>query len=337
MSEVRVDLVTGGTGIVGCHVIDALLERGRGVRALVREGADRSIIRRVLEHYHSDGAARFQRIEWAVGDLFDILSLEAAMRDAQHVYHCAALVSFDGRDGRELLRVNINGTANVVDTALAAGVERLCHVSSTATITVGPEGGAADESRPFAENGRQSAYAVSKYGAELEVYRGIAEGLDAVMVNPCVVLGPGLGGRSSMTMVERFRQGSRFFPGGSNAVVDARDVATAMVELVRTGHSGERYLLVGENVTYERLATLLTASAGRPRPSFRLKPWMLEAAWRLEALRTLFGGRAMITKQTARTASRQRLYDGSKARATGLVFRTAEEAVANVAAFLDGN
>ena len=329
------DLVTGGTGIVGAHVLDALLAQGRSVRALLRKGSDPSIVQRILKHYHTDGAERFQRIEWVEGDLFEVDALRDAMQGVEHLYHCAALVSFDPRDRPAMMSVNAEGTANVVDAALETGVRRLCHVSSTATIGGGMDGSTGDETKPFVQNSSSSAYAISKAKAELEVYRGIAEGLDAVMVNPCVVLGPGIAGRSSMTMVERVRKGSRFFPGGSNAVVDARDVATAMTRLITEGASGERYLLIGEGISYRKLFTLIAQSAGKPAPTMPLPAWALELGWRVEAMRTVFGGRPLITRNTARTASRIRLYDGSKAeRLLGMKFRSAEEAVTNVAVFL---
>lgn len=321
---------------MGSHVIAALLAQGREVRALLRKGGDASIVRRILEHYHPDGAERFQRIQWVEGDLFDPDVLRAAMQGVEHVYHCAALVSFDPRDTLELMRVNVQGTANVVDAALETGVVRLCHVSSTATIGGALDGGSGDETKPFAEDRHSSPYAISKADAELEVQRGIAEGLQAVMVNPCVVLGPGVPGRSSMTMFERVRKGTRFFPTGSNAVVDARDVATAMTRLITAGASGERYLLIGENLPYRKLFNLIVKSAGKPPPTRSLPAWALELGWRLEAVRTRFGGRPLITKHTARTASRPRLYDGSKAaNLLAMPFRNADEAVENVVGFMD--
>lgn len=320
---------------MGAHVIDALLRQGREVRALLRKVSDTSIVQRILMHYHADGEERFQRIQWVEGDLFDVGALREAMHGVEHVYHCAALVSFDPRDSDALQRINVEGTANVVNAALEAGVKRLCHVSSTATIGGGLDGGTGDETKPFVQDKHSSGYAISKADAELEVHRGIAEGLDAVLVNPCVVIGPGMPGRSSMTMIERIRKGTRFFPAGSNAVVDARDVATAMTRLITEGAVGERYLLIGENLPYRKLFTLIAASAGRPAPSLLLPKWALELGWRAESLRTLFGGRPLITRHTARTASRARHYDGSKAeRLLGMRFRSAEEAVANVSAFL---
>ena len=322
---------------MGAHVLDALLTEGRSVRALLRKSSDTSIVKRILEHYHPDGAERFQRIQWVEGDLFDVDALREAMQGVDHVYHCAAMVSFDPRDARELLRTNVEGTASVVDAALDSGVKRLCHVSSTATIGGGLDGGIGDETKPFVQDKNSSGYAISKADAELEVYRGIAEGLNAVMVNPCVVFGPGQHGRSTMTMIDRVSKGSRFFPGGTNAVVDARDVATAMTRLITEGGIGERYLLIGEEISYQRLFTLIAQSAGKPAPSMKLPAWALELGWRAEGLRTLFGGRPLITRNTARTASRVRHYDGSKSeRLLGMRFRSAEEAVANVADFLRG-
>lgn len=330
------DLITGGTGIVGSHVLAELLAQGRPVRALVRPGTDTAIVRRVLRHYHADGDARFARIQWVPGDLFDGAALAEAMRGVEHVYHAAALVSFDPRDREALFATNITGTANVVNAALDAGVKRLCHVSSTASIGRRDDGALTNEDTPYRQTRDTSPYTISKHDAELEVQRGIAEGLDAVLVNPCVVLGPGIAGRSSMTMIERLRKGSRFYAPGANAVVDARDVATAMVRLVATGPSGERHLLIGENVTYQRLFGLIATAAGHPAPHLRLRPWMLGLAWRAESLRTLFGGRPMITRYTAATSLRPTRYDGAKAeRVLGMRFRGADEAVANAMAFVN--
>lgn len=331
------DLVTGGTGIVGVHVLNELLDRGRPVRALHRPGSDRDLVLRVLRHYHPDGDARFQRIEWVEGDLLEPDALSAAMKGVERVFHCAALVSFDPRDTERLFLHNITGTANVVNAMLSNGVQRLAHVSSTATIGFKPDGSANDESVPFKADKTASAYAISKYEAELEVQRGIAEGLFAVMVNPCVVIGPGPAGRSSMTIMERLRKGSRFYPRGSNAVVDARDVATALVRLLDEGVSGERHLLIGENISYRDLFSTIARNAGKDVPTTAIAPWTMELAWRSERLRTLFGGRPLVTKASARTASRQRLYDGAKARRVlSMEFRKADEAVANTERFLRG-
>lgn len=331
------DLVTGGTGIVGAHVVDALLTAGRPVRVLVREGSDRSIIRRVLQHYHADGAARFERLAWHVSDLLDPTGLGEAMQDVERVFHCAAIVSFDPRDATAMLRENIGGTANVVNAMLERGVKRLCHVSSTATINLRTDGCASTEADAFVQDKHSSPYAISKHEAEMEVQRGIAEGLHAVMVNPCIVLGPGMPGRSSMTMIDRVRRGTRFYPPGSNAVVDARDVASAMLRAMDVAAVGERHLLIGENLPYRALFTNIAEAFGQAAPTVSLRPWMLELGWRVERLRTLFFGRPFITRHTARTAYRQRAYDGARARTVlGMEFRDAREALRNVAVFMGG-
>jgi nucleoside-diphosphate-sugar epimerase len=289
-------------------------------------------------HYHADGAVRFERIQWHVSDLLDPTGMREAMQGVERVFHCAAIVSFDPRDAKAMLRENIGGTANVVNAMLAAGVQRLCHVSSTATIGLRADGRASTETDAFVQDRKSSPYAISKHEAEMEVQRGIAEGLHAVLVNPCIVLGPGAPGRSSMTMIERVRRGTRFYPPGSNAVVDARDVAAAMLRAMDVAAVGERHLLIGENLSYRALFATIAGAFGQAPPTTPLRPWMLELGWRVERLRALFFGRPFITRHTARTAYRQRAYDGAKARtALGMAFRDARESVRNVAVFLEGS
>ena len=331
------DLVTGATGIVGGHVLLECALRGP-VRAIYRQGCDRSIVERLFRHYHPEPELALENVHWVEADLLDVVAMDEAMTGIQRVYHAAAMVSFAAKDADAMWRMNVIGTANVVNAALRNGAYRLCHVSSTAAIGEAPEGAARDERSPWDENARASDYSRTKYAAELEVQRGIAEGLEAIMVNPCIVIGPGRAGRSSMTLVERLQKGTRFYPRGSNAVVDARDVARAMTILMERGGNGERYLLVGENLSYRRLFTLLTAAFNRPEPTIALKPWWLSLAWRLEHLRTrVLGGTPFITSDTAQSALSHRSYDASKAKAVpGITFRSAQEAVDNVADFVKG-
>lgn len=332
------ELITGGTGIVGSHLLFELTAAGKRVRALLRPGSDRSIVERVFRHYRADATELLERIEWVEGDLHDMPALQESMQGVTQVYHAAALVSFDPRDNKALHHTNAVGTANIVDAALLSGVQRLCHVSSTAAIGVEPPGVERNERSPWSETPDTSPYAASKYAAELEVYRGIAEGLDAVIVNPCIILGPGMAGRSTMTLVERIRKGTSFHTVGSNAVVDARDVAACAVRLMHEGGSGERYLLVGENLTYQELFATLAICLGRPATKYALPPLVLALAWRLERLRTLFGGRPFITRHTAHSAVISRSWSSAKViELLGYTFRPAHEAASNVAAFLQGN
>ncbi len=329
------DLVTGATGIVGTHLLLELLRDGRTVRALRRGSSDTGIVARVFKHY---GAAHLEnRIEWIEGDLLDAVALADAMDGAEHVYHAAALVSFDPRRADALHAVNVQGTANAVNAALEAGVKRLCHVSSTASIGAAPPGVMRDESMAFTDGRNSSDYARSKHLAELEVHRGIAEGLDAVIVNPSVIIGPGLPGRSSMTLIERLRKGTRWYTSGSNAFVDARDVAACMRKLMDQGFLGERYLLVGENASYKRLFELAAEGFGQAPPALEAKPWMLALAWRAERMRSLLTGSSpLVTKATVSSALSTRAYSNAKVTAVlGCQFRPLEESVANTVSFAE--
>jgi nucleoside-diphosphate-sugar epimerase len=195
--------------------------------------------------------------------------------------------------------------------------------------------GPVDESLPWAPDSHTSGYAWSKYEAELEVQRGIAEGLDAVIANPSVVLGPGAAGRSSMTLAERLRKGTRFHPPGSNGFVDARDVADALITLMERGATGERYLLVGSNTSYAELFRRYCEGFGLQAPQRLVAPWMLAVAWRLERLRTaITGGRPLVTRFTAHSACAQRSYASTRARSLGIAFRPLQESVDNVVRYL---
>lgn len=327
------DLVTGATGIVGTHVLLELLRAGRPVRALHRADSDRGIVQRVFRHYGHEGLAG--RIEWAQGDLQDVDALRDALQGITHVYHAAAVVSFDPRHARSMYAVNAGGTANLVDMALEAGVCRLCHVSSTAAIGSAGAGAVRDESMPWADVAGTSDYSRSKHLAEMEVQRGIAEGLDAVIVNPSVIIGPGAPGRSSMALLTRLRKGTRFYTRGTNAFVDARDVAACMVALIERGSCGERYLIPGENATYRSLFEAACRAFGNPAPTWEAKAWMLHLAWRAERLRSLLTGSSpLVTRTAVASALARRSYSDAKAaELLGYRFRALEESVANAASF----
>ncbi|MFN3874971.1 MAG: NAD-dependent epimerase/dehydratase family protein [Flavobacteriales bacterium] len=328
------DLVTGGTGIVGAHLLLELLRQGRSVRALRRRGSDTGLVRRVFRHYGQEALA--DRIEWAEGDLLDVVSLADGLQGSERVYHCAALVSFAGGKAGELFDANVTGTANVVNAALEAGSQRLCLVSSIAALGPSKGGGPLDEAAAWDDAAPASPYAISKHLAEMEAHRGMAEGLPCVIVNPGLVIGPGAEGRSSMALVNRLRQGTRWYTKGANGFVDARDVAACMVKAMERGAPGERYVLVGENASYRRLFELLCEAFGRPAPRLEARPWMLHLARRAEAIRGLLtGAEPLVTRQTVASALARRAYSSSKARERlGHQFLSLEESVANAAAFI---
>lgn len=334
----KMELITGGTGIVGTHVLLERAVAGAAVKALYRRNSDRSIVDRVFHHYRPDADALLERIHWVEGDLHSIDALEEAMTGVQHVYHAAAMVSFDPRDAREMHRVNVEGTANVVNAALATGVQRICHVSSIAAIGEGTGDEERHEGMVRESDDRISAYALSKYEAEMEIHRGIAEGVEGVMVNPGLILGPGRSGRSSMTLIDRLRKGTRYHPPGANAFVDVRDVAELMVQVMHKAPSGGRYILVGENMSYARMFAEAATTFRNASPSHRLAPWMLELAWRVEKARTwITRTKPFVTRDTVQSALAERRYSNAASiTLTGHAYRTVNEALTNVAAFLEG-
>ena len=315
-------LVTGGAGLVGKELIAQLLAKGKSVKAI----------------YNKTSITGFNDInlQQVPCDVLDVAGLEEVMEGVVEVYHCAGVVAFTSKDAAKLFKVNVEGTANIVNAALNAGVRKLVHISSIAALGRPLNSkDLTDETMPWTEAISNSRYGHSKYLGELEVWRGIAEGLPAVIVNPSLILGAGNWDTGSTEIFKSVYKELPWYTEGVTGFVDVRDVATAMIRLITDGGTGERYLLIGEEISYERLFTLIAQSAGKPAPSLKLPGWALELGWRAEGLRTLFGGRPLITRNTARTASRVRHYDGSKVkRLLGMQFRSAEEAVMNVADFL---
>ncbi|NVO30144.1 NAD-dependent epimerase/dehydratase family protein [Hymenobacter lapidiphilus] len=304
-------LVTGGTGLVGSFLLAELGRRGLPVRAIYR-GQIPPVV------------AGAQAVEWVPGDLRDGLGLRAALEGVSHVFHCAGLVSYAPQDEEDLLRVNVEGTANVVDACLERPGIRLGYVSSVAALG----GGAAaaqrelptteplriDEQGQWDLGAEHSAYATSKYLAELEVWRGVSEGLRAVVVNPSVVLGPADWHRSSTRLFRYAYDEHRFYTPSSLNLVDVRDVAEMLAQLtLDTDHSGERYVLNAGHWPLAEVLGLMAAGFGKRPPSVAVPGWAAETIWRLEHVRSLLtGARPLITKDTARAGRRPLAYQTDK-------------------------
>lgn len=304
-------LVTGGSGLVGSFLLAELSRRKLPVRAIYRSDQAPSVA----------GAAG---VEWVPGDVRDGLGLRAALDDGvTHVFHCAGLVSYAPQDEEELLRVNVEGTANVVDACLERPGIRLGFVSSVAALGGGkaaeaPGAGPVfiDEKAQWDLGAEHSAYATSKYLAELEVWRGVSEGLKAVMVNPSVVLGPADWSRSSTRLFRYAYDEHRFYTSSTMNLVDVRDVAEMLASLVLdTTRSGERYVLsAGCRPLGEVLGLMATAFGKRP-PTVAVPNWAAETIWRLEHARSLLtGARPLITRDTARAGRRPFEYRADKIR-----------------------
>ncbi|QJB41008.1 NAD-dependent epimerase/dehydratase family protein [Chitinophaga oryzae] len=319
-------LVTGGTGFLGSYLIRSLVAAGKPVRALYRKAP----------------SPRLQdlsgKIEWVQGDILDVCALEDAMQGVTQVYHCAAVVSFQPGHAAGLMKINVEGTANVVNLALDAGVKKLVYVSSVAAIGRAKEQAAIDEDCEWEDSPNNSRYSISKYQGEMEVWRGIAEGLDAVIVNPSIILGAGFWDEGSGTLLKNAWKEFPYYTEGVNGFVDVLDVVKAMVLLMDSPVSGERFILSAGNWGYRQLFTSMAHALGKKPPHIAAKPWMAELVWRLEKVKGLLTGKQpVITKETARTAQLKVYYDNQKILKAlpEFTFRPLEETIREIsAAFL---
>lgn len=322
--------VTGGTGLVGSFVLRYLLHRGyTQVRALRRATSTLDLVSDIRE-----------RIDWVEGDLLDVDALEAGMEGATTVYHCAASIDHRPRGRAVMRRTNVTGTATVVNAALHCSVSQLCHVSSTAALGRRPGLTQIDERTEWKADDWNSAYAVSKYDAELEVRRGEAEGLRVLIVNPSLVMGPGRWDRGMPRWLSNVDRGLRFYPTGGGGLVDVRDVATFMVRAVEASYFGERYVLNATNLPYRTVFDEIADLLDRPRPKTPVTPLLQALAWRWEALRARLsaGHEPLVTRETASNSARTFHYDGTAAtRLPGFAYRDWRNSLRDlVACFPDG-
>lgn len=298
-------LVTGGTGFLGSYLLRYLVREGyTRVRALRRATSQLDLVTEIVD-----------KIEWVEGDVLDIFSLEDAMQHVQLVYHCAAIVSFDPRDYEAMRQVNVDGTANVVNAALNAKVEKLVHVSSTAAIGRMKNQSIVTEATKWERSNYNSEYAISKYLAENEVWRGMVEGLNVAVVNPAVILGSGRWDEGPLKFFKLGGQNFPFYTRGTAGFVDVRDVARFMLQLMESEVTGERYILSGETLTYQTVMNEIATHLNKKPPSIQINSFLQQVAWRVEWLRSrVLGGRPLVTKETASHSLRTFFYQNDKSR-----------------------
>ncbi|HEV7350715.1 SDR family NAD(P)-dependent oxidoreductase [Telluribacter sp.] len=321
-------LITGATGLVGSAVARRLIKEGHTVLALHRSNSDRSLLREVEK-----------QVQWVEGDILDIYSLENAIREADYVVHAAAVVSFVPRDRDAMYKVNVEGTANVVNACQKIGTTKLCHISSVAAlgrpdlrkVEAGHDIVITEDQR-WEESPSNSHYAKTKYLAELEIWRGVAEGLNAVIVNPSLVLGEGDWDRSSTQIFRYVYDEKPFYTDGLMNYVDVVDVAEAVYRLLFSDITAERFILSAGSMTYQELFNQIADVFGKKRPGLRVSSSLTAVIWRFEALRSwLTGSPPLITRETAKSATHRFRYDGRKVqKAIGLTFRSYEETIRRV-------
>ncbi|MGB5005666.1 MAG: NAD-dependent epimerase/dehydratase family protein [Ferruginibacter sp.] len=311
-------LVTGGAGLLGKALITELLLAGKPVRAV----------------YHKTRLADFndENLQQVQCDILDVVGLEEAMQGVQQVYHCAAIITFNPKRRQEMFKINIEGTANMVNAALDAGVQKMLYVSSVAALGRLREDKMVDETMNWTEETSNSSYGQSKYLAEMQVWRGIGEGLDAVMVNPVIILGPGDWNGGSSQIFKNVYNEFPWYADGITGFVDVRDVVKAMMQLMNSPVTAERFIISAENRSYDDVFNLIAKAFGKKPPHKKVTRGIAKMVWRLEAIKSYFTGKdPLVTRETAATAMAKVYFDNRKLTRflPGFTYRKIEESIAD--------
>lgn len=328
-------LVTGGTGLVGSHLLFELTKNGEKIRALKRVSSKSGIVKKVFSYYTNDPDKALSLIEWFDGDITDPVYVHQALDGISKVYHTAGFVSFDPADKSEVLNINVGGTTNIVNACIEKKIEKLCFVSSTSAIGVAAPGEIRNERIFWTTHGKESIYAISKYQAEMEVWRGINEDLNAVIVNPSIIIGPGDWQRSSLRLFSEVYKGLRFYTEGITGYVDVRDVVKAMILLMDGVYSGERYIISSGNYSYREIISMIAGSLGKKPPTIQATPFMIRTVYYLDWLRAfLTRGKRRITKDILTASKNKMLISNDKMRnATGMEFIPVNDSIRSTAEF----
>nr|WP_320117667.1 NAD-dependent epimerase/dehydratase family protein [uncultured Marinifilum sp.] len=323
-------LVTGGTGLVGSHLLFDLLSKGEKVRALKRASSNIELVRNTFSYYTDNVNELFDKIEWINGDMLDIFSLEDALKEIDDVYHCAALVSFEQKDKKNMLNINVEGTRNLINACLDANIRKFCMVSSIAALGSPEENeNITTEKTPWSPEEKRSGYSMSKFQSELEVWRGIEEGLNAIIVNPSIILGPGQWNKGSSQLFSSVNNGLKYYTKGITGYVDVRDVSRAMIELMKSNIVNERFILNSENCSFEFIFKTIAKYIGIKGPTKYASKKMTEIAWRLAYLKKIFLLKsAGFTKENAQSAHNIHNYSNQKIKdALGFKFIPIERSI----------
>jgi dihydroflavonol-4-reductase len=314
-------LVTGGAGLLGKELIAQLLLQGKKVRAIYNKTMITGLSSANLEQMQCN--------------ILDVVGLEEAVRDIEQVYHCAAIVTFNPKRKKELFKINIEGTANVVNAAIEAGVKKMVHVSSVAALGRIRQNEAVNETMNWTEETSNSNYGQSKYLGELEVWRGIGEGLDAVMVNPTMILGNGDWNNGSSQMFKSVYNEFPWYSKGVTGFVDVRDVVAAMIQLMESDITAQRFIISAEDRSFQEVFKLMAKAFGKKPPHKEVTPFLAKLVWRLEAVKSRFTGKdPLVTKETAATALVKVNFDNSKLKKflPGFAYRKLEDTITETCA-----
>jgi len=294
--------ITGATGLLGAQFIRKLLGQGYRVVALRRKEVPDPWLKEV-DH----------QIEWRLGDINDIQSLIEGMKGCQHVIHAAAMISFLPKRRRQMMETNIQGTANMINAALELNIASFVHVSSVSALGRYQMDGIIDESKKWMDHKHNTGYAISKYNAELEAYRGFHEGLNVLIVNPATVIGYSDWNRGSSRMFQLAFKGNRFAPKGRMGFIMVEDVIDLTLKLLERKCFGERYILTAEQHSFSDILKMVAKGFNKRPPTLTVSPFLAGVAWRMHAVQSWFTGlEPGISKETARYTQFDYHYSNAK-------------------------
>jgi dihydroflavonol-4-reductase len=336
---VKMILITGATGLLGAHIAFELRSKGEKIRAIRRPetagGSSIEMTKKIFHFYSEKADDLLAGIEWVEGDILDLGSLEDAMEGITHVYHCAAIISFNPKEKEKMLQANVDGTANVVNIAMNAGVKKFCHISSIAALGFTIDEKLITEDVWWKNDPENSWYAISKYGAEREVWRATEEGMDVVILNPAFIIGPGDTSRSSTEAFGVLRKGNSWYTNGINGYVDVRDVASAAVKLMNSEVKNQRFILSAENFSYKDFFDKVLAQFNHPETKREAGKFSLAIGWRSEKILAKLSGRnPRVTKETAMSALQKNRYDGNRiTKVIDFKYRDIDTSIAEISKF----
>jgi nucleoside-diphosphate-sugar epimerase len=309
--------VTGGTGLVGAHLLYELTLAGKNVKALKRESSNLQQVLKTFSYYSETPKELFNQIEWVEGNILDYFVLEKILEGVTEIYHCAAIVSFNTKERQQMIANNVEGTSNLVNAAIEKGVKKICHVSSIAALGRLDEGQSVTEETNWVPSKKISGYSESKFFSEVEIWRGIEEGLDAVIVNPSIIFGPANWETGSARMFKTIWNGMKFYTKGITGFVDVRDVVRAMILLMNEENfeaaKNQRYLLNSENLSYQNVFCQIADALEKSRPKIFASDFLLKMVWRVAKIAGIISRKSpAITRDVVANSNTVNNFDGSK-------------------------
>ena len=306
-------LVTGGTGLVGSHLLYQLTSQNKQVRAIYRTSKSLDSVKKVFSYFTENIEDLFSKIDWIKADITDVPSLEKAFVNVDIVYHVAALVSFDPKDYRKMRQINIDGTANIVNYAISNNVKKLCFVSSIAAIGGSINKEVVTEENEWSIESENNGYSITKHGAEMEVWRASQEGIDVIIVNPGVILGAGFWNFNTGQLFSKVAKGFNYFTEGVTGFVGVTDVAKSMIDLVESDIKNEGFILVSENRSFKEVFYEIAKNFEKKPPTVKVSKTITSFFRRIDAIISFISGKKrLITKDSAKSLHNRTHYSSEK-------------------------